>query len=96
MSCCLIVSAWRSWRVSHHHMPAFLLNDMVLIVIGMGLLLLNDAYGWSSAVLMLIASLFFLSGIFLICRYLPRAEQGGVDPLERVWYKREAKKNPPA
>ena len=69
----MIVAAWRSWRVSHHHMPAFLLNAMVLIVIGMGCLLLNDAYAWCSAVLMLIASLLLLSGMLLIVRHLPRA-----------------------
>ena len=73
VSLCLIVAAWRSWRVSHHHLPAFLLNAMVLIVIGMGCFLLNDAYGWSSAVLMLIASLLLLSGLLLIVRHLPRA-----------------------
>jgi hypothetical protein len=73
VSLCVIMSAWRSWRVSHHHMPAFLLNAMVLIVIGVSFFLLNYAYGWSSAVLMLIASLLLLSGIFLIFCYLPRS-----------------------
>jgi hypothetical protein len=54
-------------------MPAFLLNAMVLIVIGMGSLLLNDASGWSSAVLMLSAALLLLRGLVLIVRSLPRS-----------------------
>ena len=69
----MILSARRALRASHQHIPAFLLNAIALIIIGMGSLLLNYEYGWTSAVLMLIASLFLLLGIVLIFRHLPRS-----------------------
>jgi hypothetical protein len=71
LSLIVIWFAWQSSRASNQHLPAFLLNAIGIILVGLGSLLLNYEYNWTSVVLMLLAALCLISGNILIFRHLP-------------------------
>jgi len=52
--------------------PAFLLNALGVLLVGLGSLVLDYAYNWTSVVCMMLAALCFLWGNLLIFRHLPR------------------------
>jgi hypothetical protein len=67
LSLVVIVFSLRSRR-SSPHFPGMLLSAMVTMIMGVGSLLANDGYHWTSALLFLIASICGLMSIFLMLR----------------------------
>ena len=55
-----------------HYRPAFLLNALGVTLVGLGALVLNYAYHWTSVVCLTLAVLCLLWGNLLIFRHLPR------------------------
>jgi hypothetical protein len=72
LSLIVIWCARQSSRASNQHIPAFMLNAIGIILVGLGSLLLNYEYNWTSVILMLLAALCIISGNILIFRNLPR------------------------
>ena len=72
LSLIVIWFARQSSRASNQYIPAFMLNAIGIILVGLGSLFLNYEYNWTSVVFMVLAALCIICGNILIYRHLPR------------------------
>ena len=72
LSLIVILFARQSSRAPNQYMPAFMLNAIGIILVGLGSLFLHYEYNWTSVIFMVFAALCIICGNILIYRHLPR------------------------